>query len=124
VSAASHTLSRSPGSCGLTSGERYTASVSAAFEVSPDDPHGVAEAFRRAADGAVVRVVRDGQPVADIVPAGGLSDHERGLMIERRMAARFGAPTLADYRRIYEIEGVAWPGDEVVRRRQVVADPS
>ena len=98
--------------------------MSAAFEVSPDDPRGVAEAFRRAVDGAIVRVVRDGQPIADIVPAGGLSDDERGLMIERRMARRFGAPSLADYRRIYDIEGLPWPGDEVVRRMQVVADAS
>lgn len=43
--------------------------MSEAFEVSPDDAHGVAEAIRRAAHGAVVHIVRDGQPVADIVPA-------------------------------------------------------
>lgn len=43
--------------------------VSEAFEVSPDDAPGVAEAIRRAASGAVVHVVRDGQPLADIVPA-------------------------------------------------------
>jgi antitoxin (DNA-binding transcriptional repressor) of toxin-antitoxin stability system len=43
--------------------------VSEAFEVSPDDAPGVAEAIRRAAHGAVVHLVRDGQPVADIVPA-------------------------------------------------------
>ncbi len=43
--------------------------VSEAFEVSPDDVPGVAEAIRRAARGAVVHVVRDGQPLADIVPA-------------------------------------------------------
>ena len=34
-----------------------------------DDASGVAEAIRRAARGAVVHLVRDGQPVADIVPA-------------------------------------------------------
>ena len=43
--------------------------MSEAFEVSPDDAPGVAEAIRRAAHGAVVHLVRDGQPVADIVPA-------------------------------------------------------
>jgi antitoxin (DNA-binding transcriptional repressor) of toxin-antitoxin stability system len=43
--------------------------VSEAFEVSPDDVSGVAEAIRRAARGAVLHVVRDGQPLADIVPA-------------------------------------------------------
>lgn len=43
--------------------------VSEAFEVSPDDAAGVAEAIRRAARGAVVHVVSDGYPLADIVPA-------------------------------------------------------
>jgi antitoxin (DNA-binding transcriptional repressor) of toxin-antitoxin stability system len=102
--------------------------MNAAYEVSPDDPHGVAEAFRKAAQGATVHVVRDGRPIADIVPAS--ASHtaaergERGLAIERRMAERFGAPTLADYRRIYDTQGWEWPGDDVVRRTQVVADAS
>ena len=43
--------------------------MSAAYEVSPDDSAGVAEAFRRAAAGGTVRVVRDGHPLARIVPA-------------------------------------------------------
>lgn len=43
--------------------------VSEAYEVSPDDSAGVAEAFRRAAAGGTVRVVRDGHPLAQIVPA-------------------------------------------------------
>jgi antitoxin (DNA-binding transcriptional repressor) of toxin-antitoxin stability system len=102
--------------------------MSAAFEVSPDDPHGVAEAFRRVAEGATVHVVRDGKTIADIIPAGPpraeTERAERGLAIERRMAERFGAPSLADYRRIYDTNGWDWPGDEVVRRSQVVADAS
>ncbi len=102
--------------------------MSAAYEVSPDDPQGVAEAFRKAAEGARVRVVRDGQPIAEIVPAtasGADAERaERGLAIERRMAERFGAPTLADYRRIYDTQGWEWPGDDVVRRTQVVAEAS
>jgi antitoxin (DNA-binding transcriptional repressor) of toxin-antitoxin stability system len=44
------------------------AAVTAAFEVSPDDPQGLAEAIKRAAQGDVVHLVRDGQAVADIVP--------------------------------------------------------
>ncbi|MBV9142710.1 MAG: hypothetical protein JO115_17660 [Pseudonocardiales bacterium] len=102
--------------------------MSAAYEVSPDDPQGVAEAFRKAAEGARVRVVRDGRPIAEIVPAGAPGTDaeraERGLAIERRMAERFGAPTLADYRRIYDTQGWEWPGDDVVRRTQVVAETS
>jgi hypothetical protein len=40
------------------------------------------------------------------------------------MAERFGAPTLADYRRIYDTQSWEWPGDDVVRRTQVVAEAS
>jgi antitoxin (DNA-binding transcriptional repressor) of toxin-antitoxin stability system len=99
--------------------------MSAAFEVSPDDPPGVAEAFRKVAEGATVHVVRDGHAIADIVSAGpSRADAERGVAIERRMAQRFGAPALADYRRIYDANGWEWPGDEIVRRSQVVADAS
>lgn len=57
--------------------------------------------------GAAVRVVRDGHAVADIVPAA--RDHpsraDRALTIERRQAARFGAPTLDDYRKVYATSG-------------------
>ena len=86
--------------------------MSEAFEVSPDDAPGVAEAIRRAAHGAVVHLVRDGQPVADIVPAsrttadslgdtepgsGGLDDSELSpaemAALEARMATRPAADT-------------------------------
>jgi len=103
--------------------------VSAAFEVSPDDPHGVAEAIRRAADGATVHVVRDGRPVADIVPAAldgnletGAERRERGRVIERRQADRFGAPSVADFHRLYTAQGWDWPGDDAIRAEYVVAD--
>ena len=105
--------------------------VSAAFEVSPDDPHGVAEAIRRAAEGATVHVVRDGRPVADIVPATPSAEpetaaqrRERGLVIERRQAARFGAPSVADFHRLYSAQGWEWPGDDAIRAKYVVADPT
>jgi antitoxin (DNA-binding transcriptional repressor) of toxin-antitoxin stability system len=72
--------------------------VSAAFEVSPDDPRQVAEAIARAAQGAVVHLVRDGRAVADIVPAmpqpGRALRDPRHVQISQMMAARFGAPTL------------------------------
>lgn len=42
--------------------------VSTSFYVSADDPVGLTEAVRRAVAGEVVHVVRDGQPVPDIVP--------------------------------------------------------
>lgn len=100
--------------------------VNAAFEVSPDDPQGLAEAIRRAAQGAVVHLVRDGQAVADIVPAAAQANkiacNGRALAIERRQAERFGAPTLADYRKVYETSGWPWPGDDAIRRDYLVAD--
>lgn len=98
--------------------------MTAAFEVSPDDPQGLAEAIERAAQGDVVR---DGQAVADIVPANTAQTsktdrNERALAIERRQAERFGAPTLADYRKVYQSSGWPWPGDDAIRRDYLVAD--
>ncbi|MDQ2709116.1 MAG: hypothetical protein M3Z25_16415 [Actinomycetota bacterium] len=103
--------------------------MSAAFEVSPDDPHGVAEAIRQAAEGATVHVVRDGRAIADIVPAHpapqtAAERDERGRAIESRMAERFGGPTLADFQRIYDSQGWGWPGDDAVRRTHLAADAS
>ena len=125
--------------------------VSEAFEVSPDDTVGVAEAIRRAAAGGTVRLVRDGHPVAEIVPpAKSSAEHTTpadddaeldaaGLAaLEARMATlppgsgragrvhaeRFGAPTLAHYRRVYAQAGAPWPGEAFVRRHYPVADAS
>lgn len=102
--------------------------MSAAFEVSPDDPQGVAEAIHRAAHGATIHIVRDGRTIADIVPArqpeAAAERDERGRAIERRMAERFGGPTLADFRRIYDSQGWPWPGDEEIRRTHIVAEAS
>jgi antitoxin (DNA-binding transcriptional repressor) of toxin-antitoxin stability system len=132
--------------------------MSEAFEVSPDDTAGVAEAIRRAAAGGTVRLVRDGHPVAEIVPParsgdGAAKPHAAvvspaaddseldpaGLAaLEARMAAlppesghasrvhaeRFGAPTLAHYRRVYAQAGAPWPGEAFVRRHHPVADAS
>jgi antitoxin (DNA-binding transcriptional repressor) of toxin-antitoxin stability system len=103
--------------------------VDAAFEVCPDDPQGLAEAIQRAAQGAVVHLVRDGHAVADIVPAAAPhatddDHHQRALAIERRQAQRFGAPTLADYRKVYETSGWPWPGDDGIRCDYLVADAS
>jgi antitoxin (DNA-binding transcriptional repressor) of toxin-antitoxin stability system len=106
---------------------RYDAFVNAAFEVSPDDPQGLAEAIQRAARGVVVHLMRDGQAVADIVPAASAQANEAGcneraLSIERRQAERFGAPTLADYRKVYQTSGWPWPGDDAIRRDYLIAD--
>lgn len=49
------------------------------------------------------------------------SDDERGQAIEARMVARYGAPTMEDYRRAYAGFGAEWPGDEEIRRRHIVA---
>lgn len=102
--------------------------VTAAFEVSPDDPQQVAEAIARAAEGAVVHLVRDGRAVADIVPAAALPARAlrdpRHIQISQVMAARFGAPTLADYRRAYDSSSTPWPGEDYIRRTHPVADAS
>jgi hypothetical protein len=45
---------------------------------------------------------------------------ERGRAIEARLAARHGAPTLADLRRAYAGFGAEWPGDDEVRGRHEV----
>ncbi|MGH3810064.1 MAG: hypothetical protein ACRDRU_26280 [Pseudonocardiaceae bacterium] len=102
--------------------------MNATFEVSPDDPQEVAEAIARAAQGAVVHLVRDGCAVADIVPAAArpaqaLRD-PRHIQISQMMAGRFGAPTLAHYRRAYDSSGTPWPGDDCIRRNHPVADAS
>jgi antitoxin (DNA-binding transcriptional repressor) of toxin-antitoxin stability system len=102
--------------------------VHAAFEASPDDPQQVAEAIARAAEGVVVHLVRDGRAVADIVPPTKQPDQAprdpRHIQISRMMAERFGAPTLADYRRAYDSSGTPWPGDDYIRRNHPVADAS
>ena len=38
-----------------------------------------------------------------------------------RFVARYGAPSLEDYRRAYVGFGVDWPGDDVIRARHPVA---
>ena len=75
-----------------------------------------------------MHLVRDGRPVADLVPAGADSRaaqaQQAARAITQRMADQFGAPTLAHYRRVYESCGQPWPGDEEIRRRFPVADAS
>lgn len=49
------------------------------------------------------------------------SGDDRARAIMARMVARYGAPTLEDYRRAYAGFGAEWPGDEEIRRRHIVA---
>ena len=49
------------------------------------------------------------------------SDNERASAIVARMVARHGAPSIEDYRKVYEQSGVPWPGEEEIRRRHPVA---
>ncbi|MGH3827454.1 MAG: hypothetical protein ACRDQX_09825 [Pseudonocardiaceae bacterium] len=49
------------------------------------------------------------------------SEDERAQAVVARMVARHGAPTIEDYRRVYQQSRVPWPGDEEVRRRHPVA---
>ena len=57
----------------------------------------------------------DGLP--PLAPADAAPD-ERGRAIEARLAARHGAPTLAELHRAYAGFGAEWPGDDEVRRRR------
>ncbi len=108
--------------------------MSEAFEVSPDDPQQVAAAIERAAHGSTVRVVRDGRPLADIVPASRPAAPEYGAWpaardprhdaVVRAHANRFGAPGLEHYRRVYAAAGREWPGEDWVRSHYPVADAS
>lgn len=91
-----------------------------------EDPAALARAIDRVTRGEVVHLVREGRLVADLVPAGADSTATQALQaaraITQRMANRFGAPTLAHYRRVYESCGQPWPGEEEIRRRLPVAD--
>ena len=49
------------------------------------------------------------------------TDDERAGAIVALMVARHGAPSIEDYRRVYQQSGVPWPGDEEIRRRHPVA---
>jgi len=63
---------------------------------------------------------RDSDGLPPLAPPGANED-ERGRAIEARMAARYGAPSIEDYRRAYAAFGAEWPGDEEIRRRHIVA---
>ncbi|MGB8200514.1 MAG: hypothetical protein WCF33_12585 [Pseudonocardiaceae bacterium] len=52
----------------------------------------------------------DGLP--SLAPSGA-NDGERGRAIEARMVARYGAPSIEDYRRAYAGFGAEWPGDDL-----------
>lgn len=51
----------------------------------------------------------------------GASAQERGRAIEAWMVARYGAPSIEDYRCAYAAFGAPWPSDEEIRRRHLVA---
>ena len=50
------------------------------------------------------------------------SDDERARAVVARFVARFGAPPLEEYRRVYTSLGLSWPGDQEIRRQFPVAD--
>lgn len=76
----------------------------------------------------VTRVAEQHQAdAADLPPLAppDASEDERAQAIMARMVARFGAPSLEDYRRAYAGFGAEWPGDDEIRRRHPVAsDPA
>ncbi|HET9254053.1 MAG TPA: hypothetical protein VFO16_02480 [Pseudonocardiaceae bacterium] len=102
--------------------------VDAAEELPVEDPVALARAIDRVARGEIVHLVRGGHPVADLVPVGAdpmsTQAQQAARAITQRMADRFGAPTLAHYRRVYDSCGQSWPGEEEIRRRFPVADAS
>lgn len=51
-------------------------------------------------------------------------DEERARAVVARFVARFGAPPLEDYRRVYASMGFSWPGDDEIRSQFPVADPA
>lgn len=55
-------------------------------------------------------------------PSPDAGDDERNAAIVARMHARFGAPSLEDYRRVYVQAGLAWPGDDEIRAMYTVAE--
>ena len=50
------------------------------------------------------------------------SDDERARAVVARFVARFGAPPLEEYRRVFASMGFTWPGDEDIRRQFPVAE--
>ena len=64
-------------------------------------------------------MIDDGLPPLAAPDASG-GERSRAI-VARRMVARFGAPTIEDYRRVYEQAGLSWPGDEEIRRWHPVA---
>ena len=99
-----------------------------AEQLPVEDPAALAQALERVTRGEIVHLVRDGRPVADLVPPGTDSTtthaQQAARAITQRMANRFGAPTLAHYQRVYESCGQPWPGEQEIRRRFPVADAS
>lgn len=60
-------------------------------------------------------------PTLPPLPGPDASDDERGRAIEARQVARHGAPSIEDFRQVYDAIGAAWPGDEAIRRDHFVA---
>ena len=88
------------------------------------DPRRIPGVVRCAPPARVARVTQ--QPQADTAGLPPLappdaSNDERARAIMARMVARFGAPSLDDYRRAYAGFGAEWPGDDEIRRRHPVA---
>jgi hypothetical protein len=69
---------------------------------------------------AVIQQQLDADGLPPLAPPDA-SDDERATAIVARMVARHGAPSIEDYRRVYEQSGAPWPGDEEIRRRHPVA---
>jgi hypothetical protein len=98
----------------------------AAAELPIDDPGSYARAVERAGAGQVTRLVRDGQPVAEMVPTP-LTRRQQSDQVLQALCAMAGitAPTATDYARAFDMLGLPFPGEEQLRRDgYAVADAS
>lgn len=80
---------------------------------------GLDAVVEQAAAGQVVYLTRDGEPVAAVVSAQAAAMVERQAQADAvlgEIVAHAGAPTLDHYRQVYASLGLAWPGDDEVRR--------
>lgn len=87
-----------------------------AYELPEHGAGGLDDAVAEAAAGETVYLTRDGQPVAAVVPPGMADRRTAAAEALARIVAVSGAPTLADYQRVFTQLGRPWPGDEEVRR--------
>lgn len=92
-----------------------------AYELPEHGAAALDEAVAEAAAGETVYLTRDGRPVAAVVPPAVADRRAAADEALARIVAVSGAPTLADYQRVFTQLGRPWPGDDEVRRSYPVS---